>query len=89
MVLSKPRQYYQAIILDIDMPIMNGIEACEKIQTYLTSEVCTGGIPFVYALTSESDQQIINDISAAGFKAIFHNLDQAMIRQIKEDASSF
>lgn len=32
---SKPKDYYQAIILDINMPIMNGFEACELIYNFL------------------------------------------------------
>jgi len=35
MVLSHPRDHYSVIILDIDMPIMDGMEACVKIKKYL------------------------------------------------------
>lgn len=37
-VTSQARHYYDAIILDIDMPIMNGIRACRNIVTYLNQE---------------------------------------------------
>lgn len=35
MVESQSVNFYQAIILDIDMPVLNGIQACEKILKYL------------------------------------------------------
>lgn len=33
-VLSHAPSYYAVIILDIQMPIMDGIEACKKIKEY-------------------------------------------------------
>lgn len=38
LVKSHDRSYFSVIVLDIDMPIMNGIEACIKINQYLTEE---------------------------------------------------
>jgi CheY-like chemotaxis protein len=32
------RAHYKAIVLDINMPIMDGIDACNKIHSYLTQE---------------------------------------------------
>ena len=34
MVLQKDFDYYNVILLDIQMPIMGGIEACKKILKY-------------------------------------------------------
>ena len=34
-VWQHPRDYYDIIILDITMPIMDGIQACKKISDYL------------------------------------------------------
>lgn len=34
-VCSQPRDYYDAVILDINMPIMNGLEASSLIYNYL------------------------------------------------------
>lgn len=35
MVSSKPTNYYDVIVLDINMPIMDGFEACFRIHDYL------------------------------------------------------
>lgn len=35
MVKKRQRHYYSAIILDINMPIMDGLEAYDKINLYL------------------------------------------------------
>ena len=35
MVCSKPTTYYDVIVLDINMPIMDGFEACNRIHNYL------------------------------------------------------
>lgn len=37
MVLSKEPNYYKAIVLDISMPIMDGVEACKKILEYFNT----------------------------------------------------
>ena len=37
-VTLRPGSFYSAIVLDIDMPVMDGIEACEKIVAYFKSE---------------------------------------------------
>ena len=34
-VKSKPKDFFDIILLDIQMPIMDGFEACEKISNYL------------------------------------------------------
>ena len=38
MVSTKPKDYYQVIILDINMPIMDGFEACDRIDKYLSKK---------------------------------------------------
>ncbi len=38
MVKKRGRTYYKAIVLDINMPIMDGIDACNKIHSYLSQE---------------------------------------------------
>ena len=35
--LSQPINYYSVIVLDISMPIMDGIEACDIIYKYLNA----------------------------------------------------
>ena len=34
-VKSKPKDFFDIILLDIQMPIMDGFEACEKISDHL------------------------------------------------------
>ncbi len=34
-VKEQPRDYFHVIILDINMPIMDGFEACDRIYEYL------------------------------------------------------
>jgi len=97
-VTNQPVDHFQAIVLDISMPIMDGMQACILIKEYL-SRACVASrkkdkkdinlansmnidsdqdsnssepatVPFVYALTSESDMQTIAKIKAAGFKEI-------------------
>lgn len=65
-VESHTKDYYSAIVLDISMPIMDGMEACVLIKEYLS-----GKGPFVYALTSECDLETIKRMKQSGFKAIF------------------
>ena len=60
-VRNQDRSYYSAIILDIDMPIMNGMDACIDIQSYLNEEKMADlklfqNVPYVYALTAEVDE---------------------------------
>ena len=35
LVKKHPKTHYKAILLDINMPIMDGIEACQKIHSFL------------------------------------------------------
>ena len=43
-VSNKPRKYFDLIVLDINMPIMGGLEACERIYQYLSQESSFFGI---------------------------------------------
>lgn len=36
MVCSQPNDYYSVIVLDINMPIMDGFEACKRIHAHLS-----------------------------------------------------
>ena len=37
-VFAQPRNYFDVIVLDINMPIMDGFETCSKINNYLASQ---------------------------------------------------
>ena len=54
-VMQHKADHYTVIILDIDMPIMNGNEACKKIKSYLAEQQRSDfflKVPEIYALTS-------------------------------------
>ena len=36
-VIAQPRNFFDAILMDINMPIMNGFESHDKIEQYLSS----------------------------------------------------
>lgn len=36
-VFAQPRNFFDVIVLDINMPIMDGFETCSKIKKYLSS----------------------------------------------------
>ena len=105
--------YYSAIVLDISMPIMDGVEACLKIQDYfdkqdqqqlpapdrissqftfqrrrasVMSVALQQQAPYIYALTSECEESVIRRIRRAGFKEVFHALDQSVLKQILSNA---
>ena len=66
-MLAHEPSYYKAIVLDISMPIMGGVEACIKILEYFKSAKTHISKPFIYALTSESEQHVLKEVKAAGF----------------------
>ena len=73
------------------MPIMNGMDACIDIQSYLHEESMADlkvfqNVPYVYALTAEVDEQVVRRIRTAGFKTVYHLLDKNTIKEILEGA---
>ena len=75
MVKDNPKNFYQAIVLDIDMPIMDGLKACKLIKEYFREEEKEIDerkivLPYIYALTSEMNQDFIKVIEGSGFKAV-------------------
>lgn len=70
------------ILMDIEMPIMNGIEAC-KLMLYQNSS------RKIIAITSYQDKMYLNDIISAGFKAfvnknnVFDGLEEAISNTVE------
>ena len=74
-VSNKPRNYFDLIVLDINMPIMGGLEACERIYNYLSQESSFFGILYKnpscggviknsdFNLNSQENRTPVNDIT--------------------------
>ena len=71
--------YYSAIVLDISMPIMDGLEACKRIREHHEGSTLTQRVPLLYALTSEEDPREIQKMQQAGFSNVFTTLNQRAI----------
>lgn len=86
-VSSNPPEYFDAIILDINMPIMDGFEACQKIDQNLhqRSEVS----PYktkIYALTADDMEETNKAIEQHPFTCKFSTLSvDVEIARIKRD----
>jgi len=59
-VLAHPRNYFDVIVLDINMPIMDGFETCDKINKYLAS---TGVIQMVETNKEENKASLFYESS--------------------------
>lgn len=69
-VQENPKSYYDAIILDINMPIMGGVEASNKIHAFLADKnlqallhLSTDNLP----KPDETEEQLILEIDAGPF----------------------
>lgn len=71
-VASHPKDYFSIIILDINMPIMNGYEACVRIDSYIA--IGTGQRPMVYALTADSSPETAKMVFDHPFDDMFSKL---------------
>ena len=92
-VHSHPSNYFDAIILDINMPIMNGYEACNLIYKYITRtkddlnlninkiDSFKGSsyqkVPLIYALTSDCSEEANSAVSEHPFNRKFECLNNS------------
>ena len=66
-VTKKPRNHYAAIVLDINMPIMDGKKACTKISAYLRGEDL-GSMLQIENIEESAEE--IRDLSLGGRKIL-------------------
>lgn len=112
-VKAHPVNYFNVIILDITMPIMDGIQACKEIKAYFSAAHALGSsydnkslvassaeppsvsnssvnnsssnnndpsskfsagslghLPYIYALTSDADPKIVEELKQTGFRDV-------------------
>lgn len=85
---SHPPNYFQAIVLDINMPIMDGYEACDRINEYLHTSPDGSSEefrPHIYALTADESEQTSAEIAAFPFHKQFSDLSEKVIKfMVKE-----
>lgn len=89
-VSSYPPDYFNAIILDINMPIMDGYEACVLIDQYLHQRSHPNAYKTkIYALTAddspETDQLVAQYPFTAKFSALSVDIE---VERIKRDIQS-
>jgi CheY-like chemotaxis protein len=78
MVKERPLVFFKVIMLDINMPIMDGFEACELIDKHLESNYKT----LIYALTADQNPQIIDKISKYPFTRLYQSISESDIEEI-------
>lgn len=82
-VHSNPPSYFAAVILDINMPIMDGYEACTNIHDFFKKE---DSKTLIYALTADVSDHTVNKIRSYPFKGCFEKLAvDEEVRQILQD----
>lgn len=79
-VKANPKSYFSAIIVDINMPIMDGFEACVLINNYLE-----GGVP-IFALSADVDTFNSQTLDKYPFEAYFSKLECPQIEKISRIA---
>lgn len=102
LVKTKGRAYYKAIILDIHMPIMDGIEACNQIYQFITGDCLIANMKVqkkdpntlavdtpqnhVHAMRRMSIKEIIMPTK---FYAVTGDVSERAVKMIKEQAPQF
>ena len=95
-VKSNPADYFDLIILDVNMPIMDGSEACQKILEYFAIErnkrqkEQKKGVEYAKSgAPANSSQSMIDEEKVNGFKspyvyALTSDLDQRLMVNLKQ-----
>ena len=82
-VASHPQDYFKVILLDINMPIMDGYEACQRIYNNLT--IADNKRPQVYALTADTSPETTKMVADYPFDGMFSKLaDEVEVKHIRD-----
>jgi len=97
-VKSLPKNYYDSILMDIHMPIMDGFEACERIYEYLygisdiksllSNRICSGSKDNevsktkIFALSGDITQTMRLKIASSNFTMAFDEFKAEQIQVI-------
>jgi CheY-like chemotaxis protein len=73
---KNPDGLYDLVILDLDMPILDGFEACKKIKQFFESQSDRGDyfedyIPVIMAVSGYISEEIEMKITETGFNGFF------------------
>lgn len=83
-VSSFPPDHFHVVILDINMPIMDGYEACVRIYEHVSQSALK---PQIYALTADANPETRERVLSHPFDDLFNKLDENIeIRQIRKES---
>ena len=63
LVKKHGRAHFKAIVLDINMPIMDGIDACNKIHSYLSQECLISNMKIDPKRTSPEESKELKELN--------------------------
>ena len=66
----------KAVILDINMPVMDGLEACAKISQLKDK---TGSKAVLFAMSADDGPEMVDKVSKLPFQKLFKTIDVAAL----------